>query len=405
MFFYKKANVEVLKNDIQQILNGLAASAESDLSVEEEWSAFKATVTNAMSNHVPHKDISGRWNVLWMTAAIKRAIRRKQRLYNKTKISQCPEDWKKYKSLRSAIKNKLSESQQNYIANLLEPSKNENKPSMGKRFWSFIKSKKKDNVGVAPLRQSNEEEVTNESKKKADLLSRQFESVFTHENLTDFHTIPPSAIPNISPLTIDVNGVMKLLQNVNVNRSSGPDQIFCWIRFTAAEELAPILQTIMVHSLRTGTIPEDWKNANIHAIYKKGDKSLASNYRPISLTYVPCKIMEHILFHHIFSHLEKHNIVTDVQHGFRKSHSCATQLITTIEEIARNLDQGSQMDAILLDFSKAFDTVPHQHLLLKLDRYGLRGWHGMAWHGMAWHGSAIESKLWLLMVTNQRPSN
>ena len=73
------------------------------------------------------------------------------------------------------------------------------------------------------------------------------------------------------------------------------------------------------------------------------------------------------------SHLDKHNILTDVQHGFRKSHSCETQLITTIEEIARNLDQGSQTDAILLDFSKAFDTVPHQRLLLKLDRYGLWG--------------------------------
>ena len=109
---------------------------------------------------------------------------------------------------------------------------------MGKRFWSFIKSKKKDNVGVAPLRESPKGEVTNESKKKADLLSRQFKSVFTHENLTDFHTIPPSAIPNISPVTIDVNWVTKLLQNVNVNKSSGPDQIPCWILKTAAEELA-----------------------------------------------------------------------------------------------------------------------------------------------------------------------
>ena len=73
------------------------------------------------------------------------------------------------------------------------------------------------------------------------------------------------------------------------------------------------------------------------------------------------------------SHLDKHDILTDVQHGFRKSHSCETQLITTIEQTARNLDQGSQTDAILLDFPKAFDTVPHQRLLLKLDRYGLRG--------------------------------
>ena len=73
------------------------------------------------------------------------------------------------------------------------------------------------------------------------------------------------------------------------------------------------------------------------------------------------------------SHLDKHDILTNVQHGFRKSHSRETQLITTIEQTARNLDQGSQTDAILLDFPKAFDTLPHQRLLLKLDRYGLRG--------------------------------
>ena len=114
---------------------------------------------------------------------------------------------------------------------------------------------------------------------------------------------------------------MKLLKKVNVNKSSGPDQIPCWILKTAAEELAPILQRIMMHSLRTGTIAEDWKNTSIHAIYKKGDKSIASNYRPISLTSVPCKIMEHISFPHIMSHLDKHDILTDAQHGFRRSHS------------------------------------------------------------------------------------
>ena len=76
VFFYKKANVEALKKVIQQSLNDLTSNAESDLSVEDEWSAFKATVTNAMSNHVPHKNISGRWNVPWMTAAIRRAIRK-----------------------------------------------------------------------------------------------------------------------------------------------------------------------------------------------------------------------------------------------------------------------------------------------------------------------------------------
>ena len=83
--------------------------------------------------------------------------------------------------------------------------------------------------------------------------------------------------------------------------------------------------------------------------------------------------MEHILFRHIMSHLEKYNILSDFQHGFRSNHSCESQLIITIEDLARNLDNSLQTDLQILDFQKAFDTVPHQRLLKKLDHYGIRG--------------------------------
>ena len=74
-----------------------------------------------------------------------------------------------------------------------------------------------------------------------------------------------------------------------------------------------------------------------------------------------------------FSHFEKNSILTDCQHGFRKRRSCETQLILTIDDLARGLNDKQQIDAILLDFSKAFDKVPHQLLLLKLNHYGVRG--------------------------------
>ena len=110
-----------------------------------------------------------------------------------------------------------------------------------------------------------------------------------------------------------------------------------------------------------------------HAIFKKGDRSLASNYRPISLTSVSCKIMEHIIFSHSMSRLEEFKILSDIQHGFCKSHLCETKPLVTLEDLARNLDHGKQSDIILLDFAKAFNTVPHQHLLLKLSNYGVQG--------------------------------
>ena len=77
-------------------------------------------------------------------------------------------------------------------------------------------------------------------------------------------------------------------------------------------------------------------------------------------------------------HLERWDILTDYQHGFRKQRSCESQLILTIHEIAQTLDQGGQVDAVLLDFSKAFDKVSHSKLLLKLEHYGVRG-STLAW--------------------------
>ena len=95
------------------------------------------------------------------------------------------------------------------------------------------------------------------------------------------------------------------------------------------------------------------------------------NYRPISLTSVCCKVMEHIIFRSIMSHLEKNNILNSFQHGFRSGHSCTTQLLTIIEELANSIDSHKQVDVLFLDFAKTFDTVPHQRLLKKLQYYGI----------------------------------
>ena len=100
---------------------------------------------------------------------------------------------------------------------------------------------------------------------------------------------------------------------------------------------------------------------------------MAENYRPISLTSILCKTLEHIVSHSIHQHLEDKDILTNAQHGFRKRRSCETQLITVIQDLASNIDKGTQTDVILLDFSKAFDKVPHARLLHKLEYYGIKG--------------------------------
>ena len=95
------------------------------------------------------------------------------------------------------------------------------------------------------------------------------------------------------------------------------------------------------------------------------------NYRPVSLTCIPCKLLEHIVCSNIMGHLDQYNLLSDKQHAFRKWHSCETQLITVINDWAKILNKKGQVDTFILDFEKAFDTPPHELLKSKLFSYGI----------------------------------
>jgi hypothetical protein len=110
--------------------------------------------------------------------------------------------------------------------------------------------------------------------------------------------------------------------------------------------------------LDTGELPKDWRDSNISSIFRKGDKHLPENYRPVSLASVTCKILEHMICRHLLKHLVKNKILTNVNHGFRSGYSCESQLITTINNFLQKHDKGQQVDIAILDFSKAFDTLP-----------------------------------------------
>ena len=131
---------------------------------------------------------------------------------------------------------------------------------------------------------------------------------------------------------------------------------------------------IFIYTLCTsGEVHADWRTANVAPAFKKGQKYLAENYRPISLTSVCCKMMEHILASNIMSHGENNNILYPLQHGFRRGRSCETQLIKFIDDLTSNLEEGQQTDILIMDFAKAFDKVDHSLLTHKLHHYGIRG--------------------------------
>ena len=318
-----------------------------------------------MSHNIPTKWSSNRSHLPWLTSKLKKCIKKKHKLMQLAKKTGIHSDWTKYKQHKSITQKQVRQAHWNYVNAILNESleHGNNKP-----FWKYIKARRNDNIGVAAIK--NNGILYHDSKTKAELLSHQFKSVFTMDDDTDhLPTMSHPKYPNIENITISIEGVEKLLDNINIHKASGPDKVPNIILKTCSKEISPALANIFQQSLHTGTLQNDWRNANISPIFFKGNKHMASNYRPISLTSVCCKTLEHIICKHMLNHLENNKIISPLQHGFCNGHSCESQLILTMHDIMQNFDSKQQTDFIILDFSKAFDTVPHK----KLSKYGITG--------------------------------
>ena len=137
--------------------------------------------------------------------------------------------------------------------------------------------------------------------------------------------------------------------------------------------MIPYLARLMDITLNNSTLPDDWKRAIVIAIFKRGDRSIVSNYRPVSLTSVVCKQLEHTIAGYLRQLWEKNKWLHESQHGFRPGHSCESQLFTVCQDLAEALDEGGRIDSIIIDFSKAFDLVPHDRLITKIAESGVDG--------------------------------
>lgn len=231
-----------------------------------------------------------------------------------------------------------------------------------KKLFSLIKNLRQENVGVPDLKSETGVPIR-DPVKKAELIHKQFDSVFSNPS-------PPieslfsetERTPNMEHIQVTSPGIKKILEKLDPHKALGPDNIpGIFIKICAAN-MADVFSFLFQASLDQGVVPPDWKTANV-PLYKKGDKSQPENYRPISLTSITCKVLEHVVFSSIMSYFDKFNILDDAQHGFRKNRSCVSQSVTTLKDLADTLKNKEQTDAILLDFSKAFDKVDHLGLI------------------------------------------
>ena len=132
--------------------------------------------------------------------------------------------------------------------------------------------------------------------------------------------------PFMDEIVVTTEGVTKLLKVLNPSKALGPDELHPRVLKELSKELGPVFAHLFQQSINTGEIPKEWSLANICPLFKKGDRSLACNYRPVSLTCIPCKLLEQIVCSNIMGHLDQYNLLSDKQHPFRKWHSCETQL-------------------------------------------------------------------------------
>lgn len=223
--------------------------------------------------------------------------------------------------VRKQLHKNLNESRNSYLSDFLGDSIKQNP----KAFWSHIKKLGKEGTDTQDLKVRNEMFI--ERRAKAEVLNSQFSSVFNNEELENIPDLGESPIPTIGTIKITTRGVEKQLSELKVDKAYGPDGIPPWFLKENAYEISQVLTDIYQDCIHTGTVPIQWKHANVCAIHKKGKKSDPSNYRPVSLTCIASKVLEHIVHSHVMKHLSRYRVLTDCQQGFRAKRSTETQLI------------------------------------------------------------------------------
>ena len=241
-------------------------------------------------------------------------------------------------------------------------------------FFTYAKRKSKTHTNIGPLVDENNK-LHCDSATMSNLLQAQYKQAFSDPDsgTTDQPYPNTDNIPELNYIKISEEEVIKAIDSISVNSAPGPDKIPASLLKECKHEIAPALVKLWQESIDTGKIPSDLLKQTIIPIYKKDNRSLPSNYRPISLTSHLIKIFERIMRARIIEHLESNTLITEHQHGFRINRSTLTQLLHHIDSILQILEDNGNADILYLDLSKAFDKVNHKILLHKLSQMKIRG--------------------------------
>ena len=401
VWFYKRADFEKLENNIRSF----DWECLSDGSVNDCCTLFTNKFMEFVNESIPHKDVTIRPNDKpWYDSEIRKKSKKRDRLKSKAVKTALRSDWTKYKILRNKVNNLKRHAKETFYNNLefsLISNFNNNK----KDFWKIIKhfTTKKDSVSSIPPLNTTTASGTHllhvTDKEKADCLNSYFASISTlddsHAVLPPFMELTDSVLDRID---ISEEEIKDVIVNLDPNKASGPDLISNKMIKQVAGAKAKPLQIIFNRSLRESVFPDIWKLGNLVPLIKKGDKTLAANYRPVSLLSNIGKIQERIVFKHIYNHLSSNNLLFKYQSGFRPGHSTTFQLIDIFHHICQSYDEKQYSCMVFCDISKAFDKVWHKGLLFKLRQNGIKG------NLLAWISNYLSSRKQRVQINSSTSS-
>ena len=372
---WEKLKEHLTNTDWDSIIN-------ENTSIDEDIDYVYNTVLKACSTTIPKKSKS-KGNLIPRDRAI---LMRKRKLWRKKMLTT------KKQNRKDEINRKIVDIEVMLIRShenerlLSEQKVISATKTNTKAFYGYAKKFVNSKSKVGPL--LNEfGEKTDDPKEMCKILKEQYEKAFNNKCAIPEIKISPSPDnPNevsvddffsedgdFNDINISIEDVISAIKETKINSAPGPDSFPPLLLHKCQKELSTPLRIIMNKSIKTHKIPQKWKEANITCIHKGGDKSKAVNYRPISLTSIIAKLLERIVRWYLVQFLEINNAFPDSQHGFRAGRSTISQLLEHYENIIQALEGKSNIDIVMLDYSKAFDKLNISILLYKLKRLGISG--------------------------------
>ena len=309
----------------------------------------------------------------WLTSALKRHIRKRKRAYKKALRSNLDRHWNKFKTLRNEAITMIRDSKQKFFKKIADKLKSDTLSS--KDWWATLKTFIIPNFkSTIPPLEYNGRIYTYETD-KSNIFNQYFQgqTVLNDANAYLPDLPSPSYTTQLNSIILTPFEVESVLQTLKIGKASGPDGISNRILKELSHELSSPYCSLFNQSLRSGIFPSPYKDANVSPVPKKGDLSVVSNYRPISLLNSDAKLFERLVFKHLFNHLQGNNMLSSLQSGFIPGDSTVNQLTYLYHTFCEALDAGKEVRAVFCDISKAFDRVWHAGLVHKLRAAGVTG--------------------------------